>query len=46
MSLGMIIPKCPNSNATKITAETSKDTPLILIEPNMQPNATITKSEK
>ena len=45
-SLGMITPKCPNSKAIKITAETSRDNPLILILPNMKPNATIRKRAK
>ena len=45
-SLGMITPKCPNSNAMKITADTSSDSPLILILPNMKPSATMRKSEK
>ena len=32
---GIRIPKWPNNNAIKITAETSNDTPLILIDPSM-----------
>ena len=45
-SLGIITPKCPNNNAMKITADTSSDSPLILILPNIKPNATMRKSEK
>ena len=40
-SLGMMTPKCPNSRAMKITADTSSDNPLILILPNMKPRATM-----
>jgi hypothetical protein len=45
-SLGIITPKCPKRRAMKITADTSSDSPLILILPNMKPNATIRKREK
>jgi hypothetical protein len=45
-SLGMMTPKCPNSRAMKMTAETSSESPLILILPNMKPKATIRKSAK
>ena len=44
--LGIITPKCPKRRAMKITADTSSDSPLILILPNMKPNATIRKREK
>jgi hypothetical protein len=45
-SLGMITPKCPKRRAMKITADTSRDNPLILILPSINPNATIRKREK
>ena len=40
------IPIVKNNNAMKITADTSSDSPLILILPNIKPNATMRKSEK
>ena len=45
-SLGMMTPKCPNSRAMKMTAETSSESPLILILHNMKPKATMRKSAK
>ena len=45
-SLGMMTPKCPNSRAMKITADTSSDNPLILILPNMKPRATMRNRAK
>ena len=45
-SLGMMTPKCPKRSAIKITADTSRDNPLILTLPSINPNATIRKREK
>jgi len=45
-SLGMITPKCPNRRAIKITADTSRERPLICILPNMNPKAIIRNKAK
>ena len=45
-SFGINTPKWPKSKAMKITADTSSDTPLILILPNMKPKATMVKRAK
>lgn len=45
-SLGMITPKWPNSKAMNITADTSRDSPLIFMRPNINPRATIRKRAK
>ena len=45
-SLGILTPQWPKARAMKITAETSSDSPAILMRPNMNPKATIRKTEK
>ena len=45
-SLGMNTPKCPKSKAMKITADTSRESPLTLMRPNIKPSATIRNNEK
>jgi hypothetical protein len=42
----MTIPKCPKISATKITADTSSESPKILNLPRINPRATIKKSAK
>ena len=45
-SLGIETPKCPKSKAMKITADTSRETPRILIRPSINPKATMRNKAK
>ena len=45
-ALGMVTPKCPNSKAMKMTADTSSDRPLILIRPRINPSEMIRNKAK
>ena len=45
-ALGMVTPKCPNSKAMKITADTSSERPLILIRPRINPSEMIRNKAK
>ena len=45
-SLGIDTPQWPNASAMKMTADTSSESPAILIRPSIKPKATIRKIEK